>query len=495
MVAPSLPCPRAPNRLPQRRLAPSDGARLRHWARKWALVLALIPARPGAARADVPVIFLPDYPPPAPGHTDLQLHGYVQADAVAWAQDSEDQLAPSTSAPLNQERFLIRRARLEADVRRGPLLGWIELDANTINGPAIGLASAEISYLLRLHAPPPSHAPMLASPGAPTPGAEPTVTEPEPMVAGPSPATARPDLLMASMGLLRTPFGAELQERDRDRLFLERSNVGRALFPGAFDLAARVQARWRVLLLQVALSNGNPAGSGQYALQDPTAAKDLVGRMGVALASSGARALRLEAGVSFLRGTGFHPGTPATKDVLVWQDENGSGIVQPSEIEVIPGSPATPSSDFHRFAAGCDLRVSATLVRRLGELSAFGEVIWAANLDRGLIPADPVASGRDVRELGLLAGATQELGHHLIFGARYDYYDADLDSFAALPIRVVPSSSVFSTTAFIMAWRFSSVDRFAVELDLNRNPLGRGNNGLPANLPSDTLTARAQLAF
>ena len=67
----------------------------------------------------------------------------MQADAVAWAQDSEDQLAPSTSAPLNQERFLIRRARLEADVRRGPLLGWIELDANTINGPAIGLASAE----------------------------------------------------------------------------------------------------------------------------------------------------------------------------------------------------------------------------------------------------------------------------------------------------------------------------------------------------------------
>lgn len=418
-----------------------------------ALVLFLVAT---VARAAPPVPLLPDSPPPPQGSTEVQLHGYLQADGVAWAQGSEDQLAPVTSDPLNQERVLIRRARIEADVRRGPLLGFIEVDGNTVHGSSFALASAEISYLLLRQQP------------------------------------QRPDLLMASIGLLRIPFGAELQERDRDRLFLERSNVGRALFPGAFDLAVRATGRWRALLLQVAASNGDPAGSGRYALQDTNGAQDLVGRLGVDFL--GGHAFHLAGGVSALHGTGFHAGTPATKDVLVWQDQNGDGIVQPSEIQIIPGSPAAPSSNFHRFAAGCDLRLSAVLPK-LGELNLFGELVWAANLDRGLMPADPVASGRDLRELGALVGLTQELGSHLVLGVRYDYYDADLDASAALPVRVVPASAVFSTTAILVAWRWSALDRLAVELDLNRNPLGRDAAGLPATLPSDTLTVRAQLAF
>jgi hypothetical protein len=379
----------------------------------------------------------------------------MQGDGVAWDQASENQLAPGSSEPLNQERILIRRARLEADVRKGRLLGILEIDGNTVRGSAVGLASAEISYLLARQPP------------------------------------ARPDLAMLSVGLLRIPFGSELQERDRDRLFLERSNVSRALFPGAFDLAVRAQARFRGLVLQVALMNGDPLGSGTYAGRDPTAAKDIVGRIGVAVARG---RFRLDGGLSILEGTGFHAGTPATKDVLVWRDQNEDGIVQTSEIQIIPGSPATPSTTFRRFAAGCDLRLGVALPR-LGDLLAFGEIVWAGNLDRALLPADPVASGRDQRELGVVVGFAQGLGSHALLGARYDWYNADLDAAAATPLAVVPARAVFSTTALLLAWRFSEIDRISVELDLNRNPYGRSAAGLPTNLPSDTLTLRAQLGF
>jgi hypothetical protein len=302
---------------------------------------------------------------------------------------------------------------------------------------------------------------------------------------------AREDLLMASVGLLRIPFGSELQERERDRLFLDRSNVSRALFPGAMDLALRLQARWRSLVLQFAVTNGEPLNSGTFAGRDPTAAKDWVGRLGIARRLG---SVRFDGGISVLEGKGLHPGTPATKDVLVWRDQNEDGIVQTSEIQIIPGSPATPSSTFHRFALGCDLRVRADLPR-LGTTTASAEVVWAGNLDRGLLPADPVSSGRDIRELGFVLGLTQEMGRHAFLGARYDWYTADLEAAQALPLRVVPVSAEYSTLALLLGWRWSDIDRVAVELDINRNPNGRSAAGLPANLPSDTLILRAQLGY
>jgi hypothetical protein len=324
-----------------------------------------------------------------------------------------------------------------------------------VDGPSTGLARAEMSLLFARQPP------------------------------------AREDLVMASIGLLRVPFGAELQERERDRLFFERSNVSRALFPGAMDLAVRLQARWRALVLQFAVMNGEPLGEGRFAGRDPTAAKDLVGRLGITRRFG---AVRIDGGLSVLEGKGLHPGTPATKDVLVWRDQNEDGIVQTSELQIIPGSPASPSSTYHRFALGGDLRVRADLPR-LGVATVSAEVAWAGNLDRGLRPADPVSSGRDVRELGFVLGLTQELGAHVFLGVRYDWYSADLDATSVLPVRVVPISAKYSTLALLVGWRWSDVDRVGIELDLNRNPDGRADSGLPANLPSDTLTLRAQLGF
>src|SRR4051812_6647692 len=43
----------------------------------------------------------------------VELSGFLQADYVR-SQESEDQLADGTGAPLNQDRFLVRRARVRA---------------------------------------------------------------------------------------------------------------------------------------------------------------------------------------------------------------------------------------------------------------------------------------------------------------------------------------------------------------------------------------------
>jgi len=90
---------------------------------------------------------------------------------------------------------------------------------------------------------------------------------------------------------------------------------------------------------------------------------------------------------------------------------------------------------------------------------------------------------------------TQEMGRYAFLGARYDWYTADLEAAQALPVRVVPVSAEYSTLALLLGWRWSDIDRVALELDINRNPNGRSATGLPANLPSDTLILRAQLGY
>ena len=48
--------------------------------------------------------------------------------------------------PLNQERFLIRRGRLHADVHRGDYFATFELDGNTIQGATARLLGASVGW-------------------------------------------------------------------------------------------------------------------------------------------------------------------------------------------------------------------------------------------------------------------------------------------------------------------------------------------------------------
>ncbi len=68
----------------------------------------------------------------------------LQADAVLYRQSARDEINSATG-PLNTQRFSIPRARLRADFERGPVAAALELDANTLDGPAARILDAEIT--------------------------------------------------------------------------------------------------------------------------------------------------------------------------------------------------------------------------------------------------------------------------------------------------------------------------------------------------------------
>jgi hypothetical protein len=386
----------------------------------------------------------------------VRFSGFVQADAVVYRQDSVDELSPATGQPLNQTRFLIRRARLhvEADYRFVGAL--VEFDGNTINGPTARITNVEVSAWW------------------------------------PPRQQKRIPYVMASLGLLRIPFGFEVQEKDFIRFFLERSNVARALFPGEFDLGARLQGGWRFLRYQLAVMNGHPAGELQYPGRDPIGAKDFLGRLGTDIDIT--RKMNVSGGFSALVGTGFHAGSPGGKDVLVWRDVNEDGMVEPTEIQVIGGTAATPSQNFSRNGIGADLQYRIA-IPRLGQLMIYGELMWANNLDRGLVPSDPIAAARTLRQFGWYVATTLELTDYAMIGLRYDRYNPDADAAERRGFTVVPVDESFSTLAVAVAARYRQQARLTLEYDHNDNALGRTTTGLPTRLADDALTLRAQVVF
>ncbi|MDB4997755.1 MAG: phosphate-selective porin, partial [Myxococcaceae bacterium] len=78
---------------------------------------------------------------------DITVSGYLQTEYQSH-QDSEDQLRQGHVA-LNQNRFLLRRTRLRASGDWGYAAGVVELDANTIQGPLVGVRIAEGSLVYR----------------------------------------------------------------------------------------------------------------------------------------------------------------------------------------------------------------------------------------------------------------------------------------------------------------------------------------------------------
>ena len=379
----------------------------------------------------------------------LAISGFVQADGVFYNQASQDEVNGSTGAPLNEDRFVIRRAHLKTELDGGVLGGALELEASTVADPAMRVFDASF--------------------------------------------WARSRYVTGIVGLYRVPFGFENPQKDYDRLFLERSSVIRAMFPGENDLGIGVAGGWRFLRYAFSAMNGDPIGEKLFPYRDPNESKDFLGRAGIETPLSSRASLR--AGFSGLLGTGFHKGTPATKDTLVWRDANEDGIVQLSELQVIPGQPATPSENFDRFAVGGDAGVTISLPR-LGELVVYGELVWASNLDRGIEPADPVAAGRDhLREFGWYVGFTQEVGRHAMIGVRYDRYNPDADAQEQQALNLVPVDRTYTTLAIAAAARFGAAHRITLEYDHNTNALGRTMSGLPTTLGRDAVTLRCQVVF
>ncbi len=395
-----------------------------------------------------------DAPPvPLTARLGLSFTGYLQADWAVWNQLSQDQLSP-TGVPLNQSEFYIRRARLRAAIDRWWVAGLIELDGNTVNGTQARLIGAEASLKW-------------------------------------PPERGTVPLLMATIGLFKMPFGYEIGQSDRERLFLERSTAERALFPGEYDAGARLMGAWRFTRYAFAVMDGEPIGERTFPLRDPNKAKDFMGRVGIETPVSSR--VWVAGGFSGLSGKGFHPGTSATKSVVQWNDLNGNGVLDQGEVVVIPGVAAVPSQNFSRFGYGADFRLGVD-APRLGSTILYSEIYWAKNLDRNVVPADPVAFGRDYRELGLYLGVTQDLGPHAIVGVRYDFYNPDADSVNTVMGSTTPTGMAYQTVAFAAALR-APAGRLIAEFDLNRNHNGRNLQGNPSNLASNAFVLRGEVSF
>jgi hypothetical protein len=385
----------------------------------------------------------------------VSLYGYVQADYQA-RQSSEDQLDPTSGQALNQDRFLIRRARLGVTMDRQYGEGRLEIDGNTVNGPQFRLFGAEAS--------------------AKWPGR----------------GDGAPPVVMGTIGLFRIPFGHEVPQDDRRRFFMERSTAARALFPGEADLGARVSGGWHFVRYVLAVMNGQPLGGNMFAGLDPNHQKDVVGRVGV---QDSLAKIDFAGGISGLRGTGFHAGTPATKPTLQWNDVDESGNVTPGSTEVYgsPGAAAGASSNYTRLAFGADLGASLRLPHQL-KTSLAAEFYLASDLDRAIFPADPkAATNRSFREFGYYLSLIQEFGRWQL-GVRYDTYNPDQDSNKNAKGSPVPTDASYSTLA-VAAACVAPWGRLIVEYDHNQNHLGINSSGMPANLSDDAVLVRGEVKF
>ena len=394
--------------------------------------------------------------PKVSGSEGLTLSGFVETDMYV-KQSSEDQLNTSTGAPLNDNRFAIKRARLRGSIDRKYLAAIVELDTNTVNGPQARPMTTEVTVKL--------------------PG------ESVPYVA-------------ATVGIFKIPYGFEIGQADYDRLFAERSNLERAMFPGEFDLGARLAGGWKYIRYALAVQNGEPLGESTFPGRDSNGAKDVVGRLGATAALGGG--VEAQGGFSGLVGKGLHKGTPPTKSTLTWQDTNENGRIDSNELIVSPGTSALPSRNFSRSALGADFLVSL-YTSLLGKTTAYAEITWAKNLDRANLIADPYGPlGRDMREMGYYLALVQDFGRYLQAGVRYDRYDPDRDSTDRVSAVVVPSSQAVSTVALALAarWKIGGLtNRILLQYDVNRNHNGRDAAGLPANLANNAFTLRGEAVF
>jgi hypothetical protein len=388
----------------------------------------------------------------------VSLYGLVQSDLVI-QQGAQDQINPDNGQPLNTDRFLLRRARFGVRMDRTYGEGGVEIDGNTVNGPTIRMIDAHASVKL--------------------------------------PGSGTVPLLMATIGLTRIPFGYEVPQEDKDRFFLERSLAARALFPDEYDLGLRLMGGWHFLRYAVAVQNGEPLGAGRFAGLDPKKKKDVVGRVGIE--DEVVEGILVIGGASALTGTGFHPGFSVTKPTVTWSDSNGDATLQPNELTGVPGSSASSSATFSRFGVGGDFLVAAK-TSWLGNTTFAAQVYFANDLDRGLQPADPLASpaggqARSFRELGYNLALTQQLTPLAAIGVRYDFYDPDRDAYNRVTGNIVPNDSSYSTLSIAGMLIGAGWGRAILEYDVNRNHLGLDSSGNPTNLASNAFILRGEVYF
>ncbi|HTM43563.1 MAG TPA: porin [Polyangiaceae bacterium] len=383
----------------------------------------------------------------------VDINGYMQVE-YQWHADSKEQLLQGVT-PLNQNRFVLRRARLLASRAWDYTSLELELDANTVNGSAIGINRAEAAAFYR---------------GGNDPKAAP--------------------LAQLTVGVFRVPFGRELPESSGKRWFMERSLLTRALFPSENDLGARLTGQPGPFRYGLSITNGEPANEKiGFPLQDPNKNKDFtfsVGAKGKPLDH-----VTVGGGVSVNKGKGFHSGTPATKNSIAWTDLNENGAVEPTEIVSVAAQAAQLSRSFKRWAIGADLELNVDTP--IGTSSLFGEVIAAKNLDRGFFVADPVLLQNDMREFGFYIGFLQQITPYGLVGFRAEFYDPNADLSARRAGTVLPEKNSVRTYSPLIGVTLPDRARLSFQYDIIKDHLARNSRGQAADLSNNAWTLRLQV--
>lgn len=382
---------------------------------------------------------------------DIKVSGYIQAQFEAH-QDSEDQLQQG-GTPLNQNRFTLRRGRIRLDRDWQYARATVEFDANTTRGVTVGVRRAEASLLYR---------------------GDRGVDE--------------PPLVMLTAGVLDIPFGYELLEPTRQRPFMERSSGGLAIFPTDMDVGARLSGSIDFFHYAVAVMNGEPVDSTGFS-RDPNAAKDVIGRFGAD--ATPVDGFDVGGGVSFATGKGFHAGTDAGKNQLVWRDGDQNGAFSPNEVVLVPGSAATPSKNFDRWALGAD--VEASVQTALGRSKVYAEGFVAKNYDRGVLPADPVATGVDVREAGAYVGLLQDVTRYGIVGFRGGFYNPNADVSETRQGRLLPFSQTLWSLSPVAGFVLPGTAKLLFQYDFVFDKLARDSRGVPTDAKNNVATLRLQV--
>lgn len=386
-------------------------------------------------------------------YDSIALSGYAQAQ-LEFHQDSDDQLAVG-GQPLNQNRFLLRRARFKAESKHRYAEFMLELDGNTVKGPSFGVQRAEVSAVYR----------------------------------GADAGTDKAPLVGLSAGILLPPFGRELQESPRTRTWMERSLASRAFFPSEPDVGVRLAGKLSFFEYGVAVVNGEPAGQpAGFPLRDPNSAKDIVARLGVAADVSSV--VKASGGVSMLNGKSTFRGTDGTKAVVTWTDTNEDSQISLVELSASPGSSPARSKNFKHWAVGGDIDVQVKTP--LGTTELMGEVTIANNLDRGQFISDPITTGHDDRQLGYYVGILQDVTKHALLGVRYDFYDPRADVFTTQNGKVVPTKASVKTISPLIGFRLPDGLKLYGEWDIIKDHLATDNRGVPADRKNNVVTLRLQ---
>ncbi len=421
-------------------------------------VVQPVPARVAVAATTAPTVTTEPAeataktaPAPIDAFLGIRVGGYIQGQYQRNGL-SEDQLQQG-GTPLNQNQFLVRRARLRFDRTWDFASASLELDANTVRGPRIGIRRAEASLFYRG-----------------------------------SNAADLPPLIALTAGVMDIPFGYELTQSARVRWFMERSVGGLALFPTEPDVGAKVSGAVSYFRYAVAFMNGEPLDESGFA-RDPNNNKDGIARFGAEGALS--KQLALSGGASFAYGKGFHPGQSATKSSVIWVDANEDGAQQAGEFFGVPGSAAVASENFKRWAIGLDL--GASLDTQLGRTHLYGEAFVGSNYDRGITPSDPVTTGVDARQAGGYIALTHELKSYGMFGFRAAIYDPNSDIIETRGGKTLPKLQTVKTFSPIVGLVLPGRARLLLQYDFVRDYLARDEVGVPSDADNDQLTLRLQV--